>query len=216
MAKIDDSIFITIENKWLWRKDDFNLKTFKGLSNESELLEIVKPYLKGNKVIIQAGGNCGLQIGKFADFFDTVYTFEPEPINFHCLVANLRYDNVIKMQCCLGNDHNFVSMTTLENETGGFYVNQKQGYIPTLKIDDFNFNACDFLQLDVEGYQLYALEGAIETIKKFKPVISVEMDWIGRYNKTKFDIVRFLSGLGYSQVASYTSDRIFVYEEFSL
>lgn len=215
MSKIDKNIFIELENKWVWRNDDTNFKTFRVLSSETDLLEKVKPFLKDNKVVVQAGGNCGMQVVKFAEFFETVYTFEPDPINFFCLVNNLPYDNVIKFQCCLGDDHKMISMSPLKDEIGGFFVNENRGNIPTLKIDDLNLSSCDFIQLDVEGYQLFALKGAINTIKKFKPVISIELDWVERYNFSHRDIINLLTSLGYEKQDSYTSDRIYVYKELS-
>ena len=214
MSKFNDLI-IMVDDKWFWRKDDPNLKTFKGLSSETDLLEIVKPYLKGNRVVVQAGGNCGMQVVKFADHFEMVYTFEPDPVNFHCLVNNLPYDNVIKFQCCLGDDHRMVSMTTLPNEIGGFYVNPNYGTTPTLKIDDLALSHCDFIQLDVEGYQLHALRGATNTIKKFKPVISVEFDWSFRYDVNHDDIKSFFINLGYEKVEKYTTDHIYIYKNLS-
>lgn len=143
-----------------WRKDDTDLTTYKAFEKETELLNIAKKHLTFNKVMVQAGGNCGKQLIKFAEYFDTVYTFEPDPVNFHCLVNNLPYDNVIKFQCCLGNDHNMVSLTAFADSIGGFYVNDDPGRIPTIKIDDLNLPACDFLQIDVEGYEFNALQGA--------------------------------------------------------
>lgn len=204
-----------INDKWFWRKDDYNYRTFIGLSKETQLLDIIKPYLKDNKVIVQAGGNCGMQVEKFAQFFETVYTFEPDPINFHCLVNNLPYTNVIKFQCCLGDQNKLVSMTTLPNETGGFYVNQNSGTIPTIKLDDLALERCDFIQLDVEGYQLFVLKGAINTIKKFKPVICIEHEWAHRYEVTVNDIISFLTSLGYYRVEKYTSDYIYVHQALS-
>ena len=215
MSTFNKEIIIQLDNKWFWRKDDTNLKSFKVFSSETELLEKVKPFLKNNKVVVQAGGNLGMQVVKFAEFFETVYTFEPDPINFYCLVNNLPYDNVIKFQCCLGEDHKMVSMNPLQDEIGGFYVNENKGNIPTLRIDDLNLSSCDFIQLDVEGYQLFALRGAINTIQKFKPVISIELDWIERYNFSHRDIINLLINLGYEKVDSYTSDHIYIYKEMS-
>ena len=75
MSKFNDLI-IMVDDKWFWRKDDHNLKTFNGLSSETDLLEVVKPYLKGNRVVIQAGGNCGMQVVKFADHYASDYGFD--------------------------------------------------------------------------------------------------------------------------------------------
>ena len=215
MSKINPDMFVKIQDKWCWRSDDTNFSDFKVFTRETGLLDLVKPHLKGKKVAVQAGGNCGMQVVKFADYFDYVYTFEPDPINFHCLVNNLQYDNVIKMQCCLGDEHKLVSLKDDNLGIGGFYVNEKFGNIPTLRIDDLNLDACDFLQLDVEGYTLQALQGGINTIKKFKPVLSVEYCWIERFGTSREDLTAFLTSLGYVFQRIYTSDAIFVYESLS-
>ena len=57
--------------------------------------------------------------------------------------------------------------------------------------------------------------GAENTIKKFKPVISIEFDWAFRYNTNANDIKHYLINLGYSKVDSYTTDHIYVYENLS-
>ena len=215
MSKINPDMFVKIKGKWLWRSDDKNFNDFQVLSKETDLLKIVEPYLKNNKVVVQSGGNCGMQVVKFAEFFETVYTFEPDPINFHCLVNNLPYYNVIKMQCCLGDNHKLVSMQDDDIGIGGFYVNEKSGNIPTLRIDDLNLSACDFIQLDVEGYTLQALKGGINTINKFHPVLSVEYDWVERFGVSVNDLTKFLIELGYVFKGMYTSDAIYVYESLT-
>ena len=212
MSKINPDVFIKVNDEWFWRNDDKDLSDFKLYSSETDLLRLVEPFLKGNKVALQAGGNCGMQVVKFAEFFETVYTFEPDSINFHCLVNNLPYDNVYKFQCCLGDDHKLVSMKDPHLGIGGFHVDESSGNIPTLKIDDLNLGSCDFIQLDVEGYTLQALKGGIKTIRKFKPVISVEYMWIERFGVSPKDLTVFLTSLGYVFKRMYTSDAIFVHE----
>ena len=95
------------------------------------------------------------------------------------------------------------------------YVKPNYGTTPTLRVDDLALSPCDFIQLDVEGYQLFALMGATETIKKFKPVISVEFDWAFRYNVNVSDIKSFLANLGYEKVNTYTTDHIYTYQNLS-
>ena len=80
-------------------------------------------------------------------------------------------------------------------------------------IDDLNLQNCNFIQLDVEGYQMHALRGATYTIQRFKPVISVEFDWIDRFEYSTNDILNFFNNIGYKRVSSYTSDHIFAFDK---
>lgn len=219
MKTFNESEFTLVDNKFWFPTEDKGI-TYSVLKNETGLLETIKPYLRDNKVMVQAGGNCGMQVIKFADFFDYVYTFEPEPKNFHCLNRNLIHRNVIKIQACIGDERGLVNLSAWGNETrgfesGGYHVGSRGGYIPTLMIDDLGLDACDLIQLDVEGYQLKAMKGAIQTIKKFKPVICTEHAWIDRYGGDSDQIKSFLKDLGYYCVGGYTTDTIYVYERLS-
>jgi hypothetical protein len=66
--------------------------------------------------------------------------------------------------------------------------------------------------LDVEGYELKALKGAVNTIEKYKPTICVELceKWLNRYNDTSEDVVSFIESLGYTRVGGHRVDSIFV------
>lgn len=217
--KFKDEEFSFMNNEFFFPAEDKGI-TYIGLKRETALLEIIKPYLKDNKVMVQAGGNCGMQIIKFAEFFDYVYTFEPEPKNFYCMNKNLVHKNVIKIQACIGDERGMVNLSPWGNEergyeSGGYHVGGSGGYIPTLMIDDLGLEQCDLIQLDVEGYQLKALNGAIQTIQKFKPVICTEHAWIERYGGTPQEVDSFLTSLGYLAVANYTTDNIYVFEKLT-
>ena len=47
-------------------------------------------------------------------------------------------------------------------------------YWPIHRIDDLNLTQCDLIHLDIEGYEYFALLGAMSTIKKYSPVIALE------------------------------------------
>ena len=42
-------------------------------------------------------------------------------------------------------------------------------------LDSYNFQDVGFIKIDVEGYELFVLEGAEQTIMKYKPVIQTEL-----------------------------------------
>ena len=202
------------DGKWVWPAADEN--SWEGQNEFSGLAEKVLPHVKGSRVIVQAGGNCGFLLSQFVESFDTIYTFEPDPVNFYCLNQNVTSSNVIKMQCCLGNKAVPVATQQLIrpgrlHDTGGVHVTGP-GVTPTIVIDNLNLPACDLIQLDVEGYELNALLGAVETIRKYKPVLCVEFceKWLNRYNSSSEHIVKLLTDLGYTLVDRFGVDHIFV------
>lgn len=171
---------------------------------------IVSSYVEEKGVVVQAGGNAGFYVDQYSKLFNTVYTFEPEAVNFYCLNANVTAKNVIKFQACLGMEHQCVGLDTTLSDTGSTHV-KGEGIIPTLRIDDLNLSTCHLIHLDIEGYELFALAGAIETIKKHQPVIALESHdaWAARYNTSLPQIEEFLKHLGYDKVGEARGDIIY-------
>jgi FkbM family methyltransferase len=156
-----------------------------------------------------------MQVDKFAKEFGMVYTFEPDPINFQCLVANLPYSNVVKIQACVADQHKLLDVDFFVDDIGSIHVKKDQGKIPTFKIDDLALSACDLIQLDVEGFEYFAVMGALETIKKFKPVLCLEFTWLQRYGVDPQVMLKLLTSLGYEMVENYTNDYIFKFKKLS-
>lgn len=181
-----------------------SLHTLEPTKQTLKMNDALLPFLKNTKTMIQAGGNCGITLLPFIDIFEKIYTFEPDPINFACLCLNVTADNVYKTQACLGETHKLINLGYVGSDCGSAHINSA-GNIPTFKVDDLNLNECDLIMLDVEGYELYALMGAEQTILKYKPLICVEVynDWMNRYNYSYPDLVNYLSKFGYKEVNAY-------------
>lgn len=136
-------------------------------------LEEVYKHCRGFDVAIQAGGHCGVWPATMGLKFKTVYTFEPDPMNFRCLCANAPAENVVKFNAALGPDHRRVGMHRRPENVGATYIDG-EGSIVTMRVDDLGIGACDLIYLDVEGYEMPVLHGAQGTIEECSPVIVVE------------------------------------------
>jgi FkbM family methyltransferase len=133
------------------------------------------PYVTQRQTVIQAGGNTGVWPNFFAQHFAHVYTFEPEPLNFQCLLANCADPRIIKHEAALGHERGNVHMSYPAGRSNmGACQVEAGGDIPMLRIDDCGLTDCDLIQLDLEGYEPQALLGATQTIERFSPVIMVE------------------------------------------
>lgn len=179
------------------------------LAQVHELEEAIKYCTKFN-VAVQAGGNCGIFPRYLAKKFKYVYTFEPDSENFFCLVHNATAENIIKFQAAVGmKDHPPVGLVCDRKNAGAYHV-KESGVIPVISIDHLRLPACDLLQLDIEGYELFALKGAEETIRKYSPVIMIEhKKHAERYGAHPGDVIHFIKSLGYQERMAVRRDIIF-------
>lgn len=204
---------VEIREGWHWPKSDSRcwsyMQTYPNLPFE------IAEYVADKKVMVQAGGNCGFYPKKYASIFGAVYTFEPEWLNFYCLSRNVTESNVIKSQACLGNIPSLVDLKVNEKNRGKTHI-AGAGKYPVYLIDNLSLSVCNLIHLDIEGYEYFALLGAVNTIKKCRPVIVVEM-WdkldsrFGENLNQKTE--ELLRDLGYKFVVLlHESDKVFVHE----
>lgn len=194
---------------WWWPAADWGCWNY--MNQHSYVVDSLCEHVPERKVVVQAGGNAGYYIRKYAEMFERVYTFEPEPLNFLALSLNCDFPNVVKFNACVGSEHVFIALNHHDHDIGATHVHGA-GNIPTFKIDDLELDRCDLIQLDTEGYEYFGLLGAEQTISKFKPVISIEWHepWARRYG-IKFEMIQtFLDKYGYRQVATYATDLVYV------
>lgn len=185
---------------WLWPKGDrYTWPTVKDeLAEIPELAELCK----NKRVCVQAGGNGGLWPDHLAQIFERVYTFEPDPINFRCLVHNVARENVVFMQAALGAGPSFIAMDRwCGPENPGANRVQDGGHIPVIALDSLQLTNVDLIQLDIEGYELNALNGAKETIDRCRPVVCLELrNHSYHFGTTDESIRDFMRGRGYRQI----------------
>jgi FkbM family methyltransferase len=192
-------------SEWLWVKEDNG--AWDG-PKEDWLHSHKQTYLNHVKhfdVVVCAGGNCGLYARLFSQMFKWVYTFEPDPLNFHCLVNNCQLDNVVKFQCALGQTNKMVAIqrSTMSNVGMHTVVDHDEAMVAMQKLDNFDFPRLDLIQLDVEGHEIHVLQGAVETIKRLKPVITAERG-------DSREIRDLMQSLGYENKGHTKADTIWV------
>lgn len=185
---------------WLWPASDDGL--WDGPSeNWRNFKPIIKEHCHNFSTVVQAGGACGMYPYLLAQMFEVVYTFEPDPLNFYCLTHNTPLENVIKANGALGQCHEMVQVNILDPQNVGCHTvaPTKQGIVPTYMIDDLDLSSCDFIMLDTEGYEYNVLLGAMQTIEKFQPLISLELGQTDAINQ-------LMESLGYGIVATAHAD----------
>lgn len=154
--------------------------------------------IKREHVVIDVGAFIGDTALIFAEHSDHVIAFEPQTDAYVCA----RYNTIGKAtvhNAAVGNGENvYCKPDTLEGNLGtrGMGIG---GEAKSVRIDDLGIDRLDFLKIDCEGFEPNVIRGAMETLRKFHPVILVEVykTMLQRYGFTKEDIVLPLLGIGY-------------------
>lgn len=188
---------------WVWIRDETGAwegpRTDWEYEHKKNYFEFVTKF----DVCVQAGGCQGMYPRMLATRFRHVYTFEPDPRNFYCLVNNTQMHNVSCFNAALGDR----STTVRVNRSNGSNVGMTtvapdtSHHILQMTIDGLGLQHCDLICLDIEGYELAALIGAQHTMERFRPVIACE--------NANEDIKRFLTDRRYQFAAQSVSDTVF-------
>lgn len=214
-----------------------NKTTFKELSlNTNEALYFVVPdfdyyqhfyKVKTDDVVIDAGSNCGhlaLLFSKLVGKNGLVYAFEPDKFNIDRINANISLnqdlpENIKIQELLLWDENKFVDFY----EAGT--VGSSAVWIPNIeecvkkeaiRIDDWmlknKVEKLDFIKMDIEGAEIEALEGCIETIKKHSPNFAIASYHIVNGEKTHIKLEQFFKKLNYPyKTVKFRGDEIITF-----
>jgi FkbM family methyltransferase len=192
---------------------------------------IIKEYIPEKKVALDIGCHYGFFTKFLSEQFKTVHAFDFPNDVFQCLQNNVKtfkMDNVTLYPFGLGEANKKVGTNDIFRRKQKGVVFTKRGRLGThvvpvsnkkaiyeiKKLDDLNLENINLMMIDTEGYELYVLQGAVKTIKKFKPVLVLEFH--NRLLTRKFGyrlsyLEQFVKDLGYKPIGFINQvDRVFV------
>lgn len=167
-------------------------------------LRVVSSDRRG--VAVDVGAHVGLWSRVLAHEFAKVLAIEPVPAHLECLRRNVAdLDNVEILEAAVTDRNNSTVDIILEGgNTGNSRVcDLNQTMLPgtrtlpcmAIALDALQLEAVDLLKVDVEGYEIYVLQGAETTIKKHKPVVVVEQKQAA-YGNDRLAAVKLLQSWG--------------------
>ena len=177
-----------------------------------KLLEALN-WVNGIELAIDVGGHCGLWSKELVKIFDNVVAFEPVADHRACYVKNVKADNYTLHPVALGDKEDFISIHTSIGSSGDSWVDGK-GDIPVKLLDTYNLDP-DFIKLDCEGFEYFALKGGEEMLKRSKPCVIVEQK-PGRAKKFGLkdtQAVAYLESLGAKLRKEISGDFILSWED---
>jgi len=185
----------------------------RGLVSDLMVPADIIPILKPGMWIIDGGAALGDHTRAYLDSAGPtgiVFAFEPHPEFFKCLVHNCGKSAI----CCnqvLWNergvkfyhhsgDGNVGAGQVNQNPNPSSRLEKVYGPFESVRIDDLGLSKLDYMKLDIEGTEWFAMDGGKETIQRCKPIMVLEMNpgAAAAYHKTHHDIYALLDGWGYS------------------
>lgn len=173
--------------------------------------------LKEDFHVIDAGANIGYLTLAFARRCNKgiVYSFEPDSDNFNSLSRNVALNdlrNVKLFNVALGNTQGKAQLYKMyESNPGANRIlsdapgsDTASEEVTVTTLNEWNrqgaFQKVDFMKIDVEGFEMFLLQGATELIRKWRPLLFVELAApnLAIHHITPLQLIEFIELLGYT------------------
>ena len=146
------------------------------------------------RLAIDVGANIGLWSKDLTSYFDKTICFEPNINCIECLKKNINNAKSQIYNLALGSEDTKLNLFTPSFSGGSSFINEtKIGVnedgskvygpfsenVPTNKVevttlDSYNLKNIDFIKIDVQGFEMKVLKGALKTLKNNEPIICIE------------------------------------------
>lgn len=182
------------------------------LQYQGKKLDAALAHVKQFRTAIDIGAHVGLWSFYLQKRFETVVAFEPVEEHRLCFARNVPRERVLMFPVAVGETSGKVAIHTAQSSSGDSWVSG-DGDIDMVALDKvalLETEQVDFLKADCEGYELFALRGAEQLLRRCRPVVIVEQK-PGRAQKfglPETGAVDFLRDLGAKLRAEISGDFI--------
>jgi FkbM family methyltransferase len=154
-----------------------------------------------------------------------VYAFEPDSQSFSTLNQNIQrnnFNNISIKQIALGDKPQKATLYKLYANNPGanrILFQAKQGNFENesvevttcdLMMDKLSIHRLDLLKIDVEGFELFVLQGGERLLQRFKPILFIELAEVNlnEHGLTAKMLIEYIENLSYSVLDAKTMDSI--------
>lgn len=154
---------------------DVNQRWDNRLTYQRNKYDAVMKLVKTRRVAVDVGAHVGLWSWMMAHDFPHVRAFEPNAEHVRCWKRNMAGRKNAKVsEVALGAEDGHARLSRDGNPSMLMAIGPTGDRVRVRALDKFNMARIDLLKIDCEGYELFVLQGAEETLWRTKPVIIVE------------------------------------------
>ncbi len=143
---------------------------------ESQLIgSVIRPGM----LIVEVGSNIGAQTVQYAKIVGErggILAFEPDRITFQMLCANLALNGIenTDAQCLAVGAEAGQARVSRSDSAGTEPEDAGDDVVDMVTLDNMMLPACHLIKINTEGIEKQVLDGARETIERFRPAIYVK------------------------------------------
>jgi FkbM family methyltransferase len=156
-------------------------------------------FVKSRRTAVDIGAHVGLWSWFMARDFRQLEAFEPSEKARACWQRNMiDRPNAYIHPHAVGDKAGLCSLVNkMATSSGGAQIVPGSD-LTVVTLDAVGLTDVDFIKLDCEGYEIFALEGARKTLEEFRPCVIVEQKpgMTERFGREALAAVKFLQGLG--------------------
>lgn len=204
--------------------DVIGMRLFSTGSFEQTQLDGVQDYLDETSVdedgvFLDVGGNIGVYSILLRDYFSKVFAFEPNPVTYEVLKANLALagaGNTTAINKALSDTEGEVPIFVPRNGNLGWAtLDETHHEIPVNRTDiacttmdafvaanDIDAGKIRLIKIDVEGHETSVIRGGEKTLSEYRPPLLCEV----LSDSNGADLLSYLQGLGYTRFEVFRRD----------
>jgi len=177
---------------WVESGDTLYIQRLKAGQYQKSNWQFAQTLIDNWTRAIDVGTNNACNAVNYAERFATVECFEPTPLAQQLWENTVRDNGVTNCtlykyglgEKCYSTEillheknggHNHLAHYDKNPRANPLRGNRQRVKIDCKTIDSYNFQDVGFIKIDVEGYEKFVLEGALDTIKRCRPTIQLEI-----------------------------------------
>lgn len=183
----------------------FYKKYFEALSPKT-----IQQFIPKDAVIFDVGANVGfytIELAKWLNKNGRVIAIEPEEQNLKALRWRIKrknlYQKVIVEDAVASDMVGETFLNIRKDHPGDHFIASEGVMTKSVTLDHLaskhKLNRVDFIKIDVQGAELLVLFGCEQVIKKFRPILMIEIDQtsLDRHDTDAKTLISQLTNLGY-------------------
>jgi FkbM family methyltransferase len=217
----------SVNEQGIWFNTAYGFSIYSNMKDKILKLDVNPVWAQIESSFILANvtkGNFFIDVGANIGYFSllaahqckaSVLAIEPIPKTYEMLTMNIEHNELRELiepvNVALGNEESVIRFTASlgPKNHAEYEVNNIHSKYPTIEVPVTTLDnllrckkACqkiDFIKVDIEGFEYRFLQGAVQTIKDFRPILLMEIvgHRLVKYGAAAQKVFVFMKDLGY-------------------